>query len=222
MGKRGPKPRRGAVEWSADLAYAVGLLTTDGSLSKDGRHITFTSRDREQLGNMMRILGIQVSISKTTSGYTKKEVTRIQFGDVSLYEFLLSIGLMPNKTKLLKAVIIPDEYFFDFLRGHHDGDGSFYSYFDPRWPSSFLFYLQFISASPPHIVWIRETLERLMGVRGHVIASKKSSVMQLKYAKREALLILKKLYSSPDAVCLSRKRLKIEQALRIVGGVSRS
>jgi len=30
--------------WSADFAYAVGLLTTDGSLSIDGRHINLTSK----------------------------------------------------------------------------------------------------------------------------------------------------------------------------------
>ena len=33
------------IKWSPDFAYAVGLLTTDGSLSKDGRHISFTSKD---------------------------------------------------------------------------------------------------------------------------------------------------------------------------------
>lgn len=134
-----------------------------------------------------------------------------------LYQFLLSIGLMPNKTKRLGTLAIPDKYLFDFLRGHHDGDGSFYSYFDPRWRKSFMFYLQFISASPAHICWIRESLERLLGVRGHIGTSKRSSVIQLKYAKRESLVILRKLYPHPDVVCLARKRLKIERSLHIVG-----
>ena len=37
------------MKWTSELAYAVGLLTTDGSLSKDGRHIDLTSKDVEQL-----------------------------------------------------------------------------------------------------------------------------------------------------------------------------
>ncbi|MBI4994022.1 hypothetical protein HZC21_00030 [Candidatus Peregrinibacteria bacterium] len=30
-------------KWTPALAYAIGLLATDGNLSKDGRHITMTS-----------------------------------------------------------------------------------------------------------------------------------------------------------------------------------
>jgi hypothetical protein len=112
---------------------------------------------------------------------------------------------------------IPDEYFFDFLRGHHDGDGSFYSYYDPRWKKSFMFYLIFISASPAHVLWTRESLERILGVRGHIGTSKSSKVQQLKYGKKEALLVLKRMYRKPDDICLKRKRLKILEALRIVG-----
>jgi hypothetical protein len=34
---------------SPDLYYAIGLITTDGSLSKDERHIVFTSKDKEMV-----------------------------------------------------------------------------------------------------------------------------------------------------------------------------
>ena len=59
MGKRGPKPRgKIKIQWSADFAYALGLLVTDGSLSKDGRHICFTSTDLEQIKNYTKALQI--------------------------------------------------------------------------------------------------------------------------------------------------------------------
>ena len=45
--------------------------------------------------------------------------------------------------KKLKSVVMPKKYFFDFLRGHFDGDGSFYSYWDKRWKSSYMFYVSF-------------------------------------------------------------------------------
>lgn len=216
---RGPKPRRKEVVWSPELAYAIGLIATDGNLSTSGRHISLTSKDRPQLKTFLKCIGRpDIRIAKKKGSYRPfVTITHVQVGDVVLYQFLLSIGLMPNKTKRLAKLAIPDKYFFDFLRGHHDGDGSFYSYFDPRWRSSFMFYLSFISASPGHVHWIRESLERLLDVRGHITTSKNSCVVQLKYAKRETLLILKKLYPRPDVVCLARKRLKIERALRIVG-----
>ena len=129
---------------------------------------------------------------------------------------MLSIGLTPNKTKTISTINVPDEYYFDFLRGHHDGDGSFHSYFDPRWPASFMFYLTFASASPAHIRWLQTTNKRLAGVQGHVAKSKGHSVIQLRYAKSETLLLLMRMYANPRSPCLERKRLKISKALRIV------
>ena len=35
------------LAWTAELAYAVGLITTDGNLSSDGRHLGIPSKDRE-------------------------------------------------------------------------------------------------------------------------------------------------------------------------------
>jgi hypothetical protein len=36
-------------DWSAELAYIIGLLTTDGNLSNDGRHIIMRSSDLQLL-----------------------------------------------------------------------------------------------------------------------------------------------------------------------------
>lgn len=219
MGKRGTKPNGTTkLKWSSELAYVVGLIVTDGSLSKDGRHIVFVSKDREQLNNFSRALGNKkFTIDKTKSGYTGKYVPRIQFSDVLLYRFLLSIGLVPNKTKTLGKILIPKRYFFDFLRGHYDGDGYFYSYFDPRWLSSFMYYLIFTSSSKQHLNWIRDRLNNSLGVFGHVTHDQKKTVYNLKYAKREGFKILKKMYSNKDVICLSRKKLKIIEALDKIG-----
>ncbi len=123
--------------------------------------------------------------------------------------------MMPAKTKTLGALKIPDEYFWDFLRGAYDGDGCFYSYWDPRWKSSFMYYLTFISASEMHIKWIDSAIERLAGVKGKI--TKHRSVYQLRYAKRSSFAILQKMYPRKGVISLSRKRLKIENALGIVG-----
>lgn len=215
---RGRKPlSKVKIEWSSDFAYAIGLITTDGNLSPDGRHIDFTSQDKEQLLNFMKCLGIKVKIGHKTSGFTDRGCSRIQFGDVNFYRFLLSIGLTSRKSKTLSQLKIPGKYFFDFLRGHFDGDGTFYSYFDPRWRSSFMFYTVFISASMSHIVWLRDILQKRLKIVGHITHTQKTSWYQLKYAKKESLKLLKKLYYTNEITYLSRKYLKIKRALAIMG-----
>ncbi len=201
------------VAWSPQFAYAVGLLTTDGSLSKDGRHIDLTSKDTEQLENFLRCLGRKNRIGTKNNGQGQQAL-RVQFSDVVFYAFLAGIGLTPNKTKTIGKIKVPDEYFFDFLRGHFDGDGSFHSYFDPRWRSSFMFYTIFVSASKKHIDWLREEIRKRLGISGHITKSKTDSIYQLKFAKAESLQLIPKMYYDKQSVCLTRKKLKIERALR--------
>ena len=217
MNKRGARPKNKVkIKWSPKFAYAIGLLATDGNLSNDGRHLDFTSKDREQLQNCMRCLGINNKIGIKISGLGKRSL-RIQFGDVIFYKFLNSIGITAHKSKTLGAIDIPKRYFFDFLRGHFDGDGTFYSYFDPRWKSSFMFYTVFISASKKHVLWLQAQNFNFLHIRGHITKHALSSCYNLKYAKSESLKLLPKLYYDSNVVCLSRKRRKIESALRIAG-----
>jgi hypothetical protein len=124
---------------------------------------------------------------------------------------------MPNKTKIIGSVKIPKKYFFDFLRGNFDGDGSFYSYWDPRWKSSYMFYTSFVSASKIHIGWLRKTIKSHLKINGHVTKNGDDSIYQLKYAKAESLKLLSKMYYNRNVICLIRKRSKIERALKIEG-----
>jgi hypothetical protein len=215
MVNRGPKPKRIINEkWTSNLAYAIGLITTDGCLSKDGLLIDLTSKDKEQLNNFSKCLGVDfnIGIKYNSNG---NQSFRVQIKNRFFYNFLLSIGLEPKKSLTIGRVLIPDKYFFDFLRGCFDGDGSFYSYWDKRWVSSHMFYLEFILASKKHINWLRKELKEKLGVIGHITNNKKGEVHQLKYAKKEALEIIGKIYYNSDVICLSRKRIKIEKVLKI-------
>jgi len=40
------------------------------------------------------------------------------------------IGITPAKSHTINQIIIPEEFFRDFLRGHLDGDGSITVYMD--------------------------------------------------------------------------------------------
>lgn len=219
MGKRGPKPKgKVRIEWSPDFAYAIGLLVSDGNLSSDGRHITFTSKDKELIDLFTKALNITVRVGmKSRGGGYKERYYMVQFSDVLFYKFLLGIGLMPNKSKVIEKVTVPSGYFFDFLRGSYDGDGCTYSYFDKRWKSSFMFYTSFVSASRKHIEWLRHEVHQRLGVRGHVSVHVKKSVYQLRYAKKDSMKLFGKMWQNKSALSLTRKRLKINKILRTIG-----
>lgn len=206
-----------SIGWSANFAYAIGLIVSDGSLSKDGRHIDFTSKEISLIRNFQTALGINYKVGKKVRGQEKqKKYYRIQIGDVQFYRFLESIGLMPNKTKIIKRVEMPTEFFFDFLRGFFDGDGHFYSYYDKRWAKSYMFYTVFSSASPDFIHWLQERIRDEIDISGHITNSKTQSVYQLKYAKKESRVLLQKMYKNLDNLYLSRKYLKILRSSAIV------
>ncbi len=224
MGLRGPKPKRKEIIWSGEFAYSIGLMASDGCLSSDGRHLTFVSKDKEQVQNVKKCFDVTASIYTYSSGGkgNTNRYYRVQWGDITLYNFFIQqIGLTPRKSLTLGKLGIPDMYYFDFLRGSFDGDGCFYSYFDPRWKNSYMFYFTIVSASQVHVEWLQQTNMRLLGVRGHITSQKSegqpNTMYQIRYAKRETLVLLKSLYPSPNTLCLSRKRLKIEKALGIVG-----
>lgn len=215
MGKRGPKPKKLInITWRPELAYAVGLIATDGCLSKDGLLVDLTSKDKEQLLNFSKCLGVNFKIGSKLNKIGQESL-RIQFKNRLFYNFLISIGLTPKKSLTMGSLVIPDKYFFDFLRGCFDGDGSFYSYWDPRWRSSHMFYIEFVSASKKHIDFLQRELKKHVKVNGHIVKNRRKVIFQLKYAKTETLAIVKKMYYNSHVICLSRKKLKILKALKV-------
>ena len=204
------------ITWCSDFAYVIGLITTDGSLSNDGRHIVLVSKDLEQLHNFATIVKTRAKIVKKKSGYSPNGTYYVlQFGNVKLYNFLLAIGLHPNKSKTLKQVAVPNKYFADFLRGCLDGDGFTHSYWDKRWKASFLFYTGFTSASRDFLEWLSKQILTLFKVHGCIKFAGKSTY-QLIYAKQNSIILMKNLYYNDRITCLSRKKTKIDGALSII------
>ncbi len=173
--------RNNPIKWTRELAYATGLITTDGSLSIDGRHIVLTSTDKKLLNTCLRCLKKSNKISSNPiSKLSKQPAFRIQIGDVALYKWFLDIGLFPNKSLHLGSLAVPDRYFSDFLRGHLDGDGSIIHYVDryltkqnPKYVYDRLF-VYFRSASKKHVQWIQSRVFKLIHICGslNVVKSK--------------------------------------------------
>lgn len=193
------------IQWSGHLAYAVGLIATDGNLSSDGRHLELTSKDIEQIRTFKRCLNLKNRIGWKTSGYSSKRYPRIQFGNVRLYNWLMGIGLMPRKSKRLGALEIPDAYFFDFLRGCLDGDGCVRTFQDPVYPKAQRLYIIFSSGSRPYVEWIQKRVQELLGMRGFLSSGTRNRVWELTFAKKASQKLLKALYHRDNIPYLKRK-----------------
>lgn len=190
----------------------MGIFASDGNLGEDGMYLEVTSADIEILDHVRAILGMQhikTGRKRTPTG----TAYRIQFKRVLFHQWLVSLGMTPNKSKTLGPITVPDEYFFDFVRGVWDGDGSIYSFWDKRWRSSFMYYISFASGSPTFIRWLQTRIQELAGIEGKISAGVRSE--QLKYAKREARILFELMFQKPTPPHLKRKFTKAQKVFRI-------
>ena len=198
--------------WCNDLAYAIGLIATDGCLNKDGRHIWFSSKDSQLIETFKKSLNLSNKIGKyARGGETEKRYSYIAFGDINFYKFLNGIGLAPAKSKTIKRVDVPQPYFPDFFRGLFDGDGSFYTFQDKRWPNSFSFKLSIASASLNFLIWLKNLLTQYYGVKGYL--HKGAGVWNLEYTKGDTKKLFTVMYYSNNVLRLDRKYYKLRDAI---------
>lgn len=185
------------------LWYLVGLITTDGCLSKDGRHIDITSSDYSYLKYLIDTLKMQIKIGKkrgsVSYGY------HIQISSVDFYRYLESIGLHSKKSLTLGALKVPKKYFHDFLRGVIDGDGSIFRWLHPQ-NGGEQWSLRITSGAKIYSEWLIGTINQLFGVVGrlHKVRSRSSILYIIKYGKVAAQKILKRCYYT-GAIAMKRK-----------------
>ncbi|MCK9613981.1 MAG: LAGLIDADG family homing endonuclease [Candidatus Omnitrophica bacterium] len=175
------------------LWYLVGLITSDGNLSPDGRHIDITSSDYEFLQRVINLIGIKNKIG-IKYGKDKLKSFHVQIANKNFYEFLLAIGLTPKKSLTIGAVKVAREFFPDFLRGLIDGDGSIRSWkhptnFSEQWS------LRIYSGSRKFLEWLDKKIQKYLEVYGKIHRNdKRNAIYVLKFGKMAAREVLKSCY----------------------------
>jgi len=227
--RRGPRARGefaiAPLEWTADRAYAVGLIATDGNLSRKPGRVSITSNDVDLLEAVRQRLDVSAQITPHRGGYGHR-CHRLAWSDLQFYKWLLEIGLTPAKSLTLGPLAIPKQHFVDFLRGAIDGDGTVLVYTDryhTGTSASYVYqrlYVSIVSASRAFVSWIQTAAQDVLGVRGSIncVRSERRRIMwRLCYAKRESISVLRAIYYAPDVCCLARKRLLAEPFLGSLG-----
>src|SRR5690348_11429379 len=77
--RRGPAPGRFRCMggeafggWSADIAYVVGLIATDGNLGRRTAAISIVSKDVDLLETVRRCIGVPTAIKPHRGGYSNR------------------------------------------------------------------------------------------------------------------------------------------------------
>ncbi len=205
----------GPLTWSPELAYAVGLIATDGCLLERGRQIALVNRDLQVVEAFLDCIG-RPGRYRTASTRHGEPIYRVQFTDRTLYNWLLSVGLTPRKSLTLGSIAVPDEFLSHLVRGLLDGDGSVINKVNRADTSRRSDYYweclrtRFVSASHEHLVWLHQQLRLALGLRGWVEKSKTTSagntLYRLAFGKRDSVRLLTWVYSDRQAPCLIRKR----------------
>jgi len=112
--------------WSRKMAYILGLIVTDGCISKTGA-VSLCMNEKELLDKIKQAMN---SEHKITLSKSQKGLYIYKFAREKLVEDLRNLGILPKKSLDIKFPQIPDIYLVDFIRGIFDGDGSVF--FDPR------------------------------------------------------------------------------------------
>jgi DNA-binding Lrp family transcriptional regulator len=201
-------------EWTPEFAYAVGLITSDGTLPKQNTNdVVFASTDRDLHDAYQYCLGVCVPVKESPRGNGRKTLYATTITNQRLRSLLEDIGLTPAKSKTLGPLDVPDRFFRDFFRGCVDGDGSVMILkFDHRRYLGVLL----VSGSERFIRWVRATIKRLMEVEGGLYRNQRD-VWRLDYSYRKGREIAEWMYYKPDLPCLERKRSRYEEFLRLKG-----
>jgi len=221
--------------WSPDMAWALGFLVADGNLFYQGPEdgvelwrITYTQKDREILESLCDRLGIPKScITKREGWYDFPEgkkayctCHRMAFTSKHMFERLLELGVMPNKSLQLQKVSVHKKYFIHFLRGYFDGDGCFCWGAKPKHRTP---RVEFTSGSRQLLKWVEAKVSKYYQMPGGRLRRKTSgngNGWSLVYRKKTSLKLMGLMYFDKDATLfLKRKKDKFLAYLNYHGMV---
>lgn len=202
------------TKWSPEMAYVLGLIITDGCVSKAGT-VSLCINDLELIEKVKKVMG---SEHKITPSKHQKGLYYFHFAREKLVSDLKRLCVVPRKSLTVKFPIVPQEYMPDFIRGVFDGDGSVF--FDKRRPN-FPLRSQFVSGSKDFIQGLESSLA-LLGMPKRTIYKQKTkngwSYMFI-YDHKNSQKLFNTLYgNAQNGLFLARKYTRFLEGLKGLEG----
>ena len=76
-----------------------------------------------------------------------------------------------------------------------------------------MFYINFVSASESHILWLKYKIEELLKIKTE-IHKEQGPIYALRFAKTDSKILISKMYYKPKLPCLMRKYKKLNKILK--------
>ena len=196
--------------WSTEMAYVLGLIITDGCISKTGI-LSLSMNDKELLEKVKKAMG---SAHNITPSKHQKGLYYFHFAREKLAKDLEKLCIVPRKSHIVKFPEVPQVYLPDFIRGVFDGDGSVF--FDKRRPN-FPLRSKFVSSSKDFIQGLCASLE-LLGMPKRTIYRQKTkngwSYMFI-YDHKDSVKLFNILYkNAQNSLFLDRKYRRFLEGLK--------
>lgn len=193
------------IKFNSNWYYILGILATDGNIHNYTISLAVQEKDIELVEYFSEVFsGFNVirdsRIQYMSSGYECKSV-RARVNNAILRDYLINLGISSNKSFNISKVVIPDNYWFDFLRGCFDGDG-----YIPGKSSHY--HVSLYSASEQFLTYVNINTSRLCNIHPNYITYRKSNnIWELYYSKKNTVLLRDYLYKSSGHY-LHRKKIR--------------
>jgi hypothetical protein len=137
--------------FTRESSYSLGCLMSDGCVYDRGESIymDLTSVDRDWVELFRSLLQSDhpiIEVSQTRGHHGSKPTYKFRIVSRELLNDLYALGMTRAKSQSMKFPDIPLEFVLDFMRGYHDGDGSFFVDMRNRLVSSVVGTKEFLDA----------------------------------------------------------------------------
>jgi hypothetical protein len=181
--------------WSADMAYVLGFVLTDGCVS--GISFSISQKYPEILERIGSAMKSNYPIRKTRNG--KSYLHTLTISRKEMVEDLAALGIGEKKSLTVDFPDVPAEYLSHFIRGVIDGDG---------WVQDRGYVMKVTSGSVLFAVKLNEVFNAY-GLNGRI--QKQSGAYRVWVSGKEDVARLAELlYDNPGDLYLARKRARFE------------
>jgi hypothetical protein len=200
------------------MAYVLGFAYADGSVSvipSGKKYLYLLSTDKDIIKKIKDLVGefpLRVQeMSKAPSVVAHaKDCWRIVVSDQVMCQDAYDLGIRPRKSvEWHGPPTVPDEFFWDWLRGFTDGDGSIQAptlkYPYPR--------IQWASGTEGFALWLNTSLRRFTWTKSGISKRRGKNCWELKLDKNLARHVIKQMYGE-GRISMDRKQLVADDVLK--------
>jgi hypothetical protein len=194
--------------WTAEMAYVLGVLFSDGCMSvspRGYRQVSITQKEPELLRKCLQLMECDAPLKWAEQG-RESGIHRFNINDQQVCGDLVALGMHPRKSRTIQFPAVPSMFVRHFIRGCWDGDGSVFKS-GKTWGASY------ISGSLALITGIHEALVVRGMPRRTIHRHRSAHAYTMRWTGTSCAMLFSILYfGAPETCYLARKYVKFREA----------